>query len=294
MNQQLSSPNNKVDLKQKTLNLINQINLSKTGKWLKTDRGILVGSIGAALILTGLSELTQIQIQSQSQKKFAVQTILALNADATAGTTITPELLKKTEVLVRSSSSNMTTPDLYEKVIGKKLSADLKSGDPLLLSVVEGVTTNPLTSRIPEGKRLFSLQLDDKVLSQGWIKPNDHIDILVTMDLPSRGSTTFVLLQNITLVTVGKATVWNGQAAASGTDISFFVTLSEMELLRFAQQKAVFSLALRNPNDLSKRDMKPEEVGHEGVDLEKFLNNKTILKASGGSDVPVTIGGKKS
>ena len=61
----------------------------------------------------------------------------------------------------------------------------------------------------------------------------------------------------------------------------------EFEVLSYAQAKGRFSLSLRNPNDTSRR--RPTK----GVDLNAFLDNRSIASASGGGELEVIEGGKK-
>ena len=120
------------------------------------------------------------------------------------------------------------------------------------------------------------------------MRPNDHVDIISSMSLSARGETTFTLLQNVTLVTVGKSTSWSNAKGPTGSEIGFFVTPDEFELLSFAQKKGSFSVSLRNPEDIS-ISVDKEKLGSDGVDLGKFLDSKIIRSASGGGIFKVTI-----
>jgi Flp pilus assembly protein CpaB len=124
-------------------------------------------------------------------------------------------------------------------------------------------------------------------LAYGWVKPNDHVDILAHLELPGRGSTTLTVLQDVTLVSVGSATILSETGKISGGDISFFVDPEEYELLSFAEQKARFSVSLRNPKDLKVRD------SSQGIDMNAFLDSRRIKKASGGGALDVIEEGQK-
>src|SRR5690606_33749724 len=171
------------------------------------------------------------------------------------------------KVLAVSVTPNTVAPSDVENIIGRRLGIELKKGDAILLTAVEGAGMgDTVASRIPPGKRLVTLQIKDRVASNGWIKPNDHVDIIAHMDLPGRGATTVTLLEDITLVSVGKATVWEDGKSSAGAEIGFFVTPKEVEFISFAQQQGRFSLALRNPKDIHRRETPLQQLGEAGVD----------------------------
>src|SRR5206468_3381416 len=123
-----------------------------------------------------------------------------------------------------------------------------------------------LSDKVPPGKRLFSLRIDAKGAGYGWIKPNDHVDVIAHMTLPSRGVTTFTILQDVTLVSVGAATIIESGRQQGGSDVSFFVTPEEFELLSYAEKIGSFSLALRNAKDVTVKDRS------RGIDISKFMD----------------------
>jgi len=168
---------------------------------------------------------------------------------------------------------------------------EIQAGDPILLTYLQGNDKNSLAYKIPVGKRFFTLNIKDKMISNGWISPNDHIDILATINLPDRGETTFTILQDITLVTVGKNSSWQKQKANGGSEIGFFVTPKQFEVLSFAGRKGTFSVSLRNPEDTNLAQSKVG-FGDQGVDMGNFLDSQIIRKASGGGNLKVTIGKK--
>ncbi len=172
-------------------------------------------------------------------------------------------------------------------ILGKRILVDLKAGDPILLSAVQGSSADSrMSEKIPPGKRLFTLTVSDLAASKGFIKPNDKVDILAHMNVEGRGTTTFTILQDINLVSVGDSTVLDSNGKSSGSEISFFVDATRMEMLSFAQKQGQFSLALRNPQDIGMR----EQV--RGVDKKDFLDSDEAHKVTGGAELIITEKGK--
>ncbi len=187
-----------------------------------------------------------------------------------------------------SITNNFVNSDSISLVIGKPTQIILKKGDPLFLSAIQGgFQDQKISEKIPLGKRLFTLNIKERGLSYGWLKPNDHVDIIAHMNLPGRGDTTFTLLEDITLVSIGANTLLNSKKTYSGGDISFFVDPEQYEVLAFAENKGSFSLALRNPKDVEKKS------DGKGVDMNQFLDNKIVHSASGGGNLKIIEEGKR-
>ena len=77
-------------------------------------------------------------------------------------------------------------------------------------------------------------------------------------------------------------------AVASGMDEKL-----KVEFINFAQEKGVFSLALRNPRDIAIKETENIDPGRSGVSMNEFLDHQNVLGASGGGDLPVYVEGRK-
>lgn len=259
----------------------------KERSWWRTETFLIAGAVIAGLFSAALSHASRNAYQEHLEKKFQTQQVVVAARELPAGTLLTKSILAPAPYLKGNVTSNFVTIDNLSTIIGRSISTDLKPGDPILLTAVSGAdVANRMAEKVPAGKRLFNLSITDRSAGLGFVRPNDHVDIVTHMDLPGRGPVTFTVLQDVTLVSVGASSVINGQGLG-GTDVSFFVDPDEFEVLSYAQSKGQFSLSLRNPNDASKRN------AGRGVDLNAFLDNRRISSASGGGDLEVIEGGKK-
>lgn len=252
---------------------------------------------GAILLGLGSAALSEANREAANQalvERFAVSTIIVAAKDLPAGAKIEPDSVKYAEALKSQVTANTVDPETLRNILGRTLQVELKEGDTVLLTAVEGAGSgNAVAGKIPPGKRLVTLQVKDKAAQKGWIKPNDRVDVIATMELPGRGQTAFTLLEDVTLVSVGKASVWDGGQATEGTEIGFYSAPRDVEFISFAERHGEFSLSLRNPQDVAKQDGSKQNLGAEGVDMNKFLDHSTISKASGGGELPVYVKGKK-
>jgi pilus assembly protein CpaB len=240
----------------------------------------VVGVFGAVL-----QHANQAAFEKRLQEEYNVTSVIVASVRIPAGTILRREHLTSGNMLSGSRTPNMLSPREYEKLVGKPIQVALAQRDPVLLTQVAlDLTDGSVASKIPEGKRLFSLVIEDAVAQNGFVRPGDFVDIVTTMDLPGRGSTTFTMLSRVQLTAVGRSLDSTNQT--EGTQVSFFVTPKELELLRHAQAHGQFSLALRNPND------KDTSQASKGVNLKDvFLSDSVYEKA----DVPVEINiGKKN
>jgi pilus assembly protein CpaB len=133
-------------------------------------------------------------------------------------------------------------------------------GRVLLTKVVknEAVLTTKLASRaagsglaslLPENMRALAVRVDDVVGVAGFIHPDDHVDVIVTMH-PERGGETIsrVILQNVRVLAVGQQLGVDEQKrnqAIPVTVATLLVSTEESEMLALASAQGRLLLTLR-------------------------------------------------
>ncbi len=263
------------------------ISKAKQSRYWNTQTFLILGALTFGLLSAFLAELNRRSREGELKNYFATNTVLTLVNDLAEGEIIERSNIAMRDVLVRSSSRNYADEGSLDLVVGKAAKIDLVAGDPILLSALEGaVSDERMAERIPPGKRLFTLVTKDLSASKGVIRPNDHVDILAHMDLPGRGPTTFTLLQDVTLVSVGRSSVLNSEKAG-GMEVSFFIDSLQTEMMAFAQARGEFSLSLRHESDIAVRDQV------KGMDLRDFLDDEKLAPITGGSELEVIENGKE-
>jgi len=261
---------------------------AKRHPWWRLESALIGGAVVCALMSGVLAHSNSNAAKRELSSLFSTRETLVAARDIKYGEKLDQSMLRVSETLERNASTNLIIPKDAAMIIGKRISVELRKGDPILLSAVQGATeASRMAETIPPGKRLFTLQISDAAASHGFIKPNDRVDIMAHVTLPDRGLTTFTVLQDITLVSVGPSTVLNDSGKATGSDVSFFVEAKDIEMLAFAQKRGQFSLSLRNPADVGVR------TTGKGIDINGFLDYEGIHSVSGGGKLDITEQGRK-
>jgi len=90
----------------------------------------------------------------------------------------------------------------------------------------------------------------------GWVRPNDHVDVLGTFKDPDSGEPVSVtLLQNVIVLATGKITGTTNVNLISETDreykdVSLLVIPEEAEILVLASELGELTMVLRNEDDV--------------------------------------------
>lgn len=268
------------------------LNAMKQKPWWRLETALMAGAVAAAMISGFMSHQNSLALETSMARRYKTESVIVAGGELKAGTTLDESNIKRSIALKNGLSRNVIMGDQLDLVLGHRIAVDLLPGDPILLSMVQGARdAKGIAEKIPPGKRLFTLTIDSKAAGYGFVNPNDHVDILAQIDLPDRGTTSFTLLEDVTLVSVGARSVLQNGARVSGSDVSFFVTPREFEVLTFAQKRGTFSLSLRNPRDIGKM---PQQSGKAGVDIDSFLDHNMVSDASGGGALEVEIEGNLS
>jgi pilus assembly protein CpaB len=264
----------------------------KQKPWWRLETALMGGAVAAAVVSGFMSHQNSLALEDSMSRRYKTEAVIVASGELKAGTTLDESNVKRSVALKNSLSRNVIMGDQLDLVLGHRIAVDLLPGDPILLSMVQGARdAKGIAEKIPPGKRLFTLTIDSKAAGYGFVNPNDHVDILAQIDLPDRGTTSFTLLEDVTLVSVGARSVLQNGARVSGSDVSFFVTPREFEVLSFAQKRGTFSLSLRNPRDIGKMQ---QQSGKAGVDIDSFLDHNMVSEASGGGALEVEIDGSLS
>jgi len=90
----------------------------------------------------------------------------------------------------------------------------------------------------------------------GWIRPNDHVDILGAFRDPTVGEQVAVtLMQNVVVLATGKITGTTNinllpESQREYANLTFLLLPEEAEILSLASDMGALTLTLRNPEDI--------------------------------------------
>jgi len=142
-------------------------------------------------------------------------------------------------------------PDAENRV----LLVPMNSNEPVLLSKLSSQTaTEGVSSTIDPGFRAVSVPINDASGVAGLVQPNARVDVLFTRPGSMAEATTSIILQNVKVLSTGRA-IPTGQAVDARTPRSPVVTLlltpNDAQKLELAKNQGKLSLSLRNPLDQS-------------------------------------------
>jgi pilus assembly protein CpaB len=136
------------------------------------------------------------------------------------------------------------------ELVGRVLLSKLVKNEAVLSSkLLSRDSGSGLAALLPENTRAVAVRVDDVVGVAGFIHPDDHVDVIVTMR-PERGGETIsrVFLQNLRVLAVGQDLQLDDQKrnrAVPVTVATLQVTTEESEMLALATAQGRLLLSLR-------------------------------------------------
>jgi pilus assembly protein CpaB len=146
-------------------------------------------------------------------------------------------------------------PSTYEAIKDRVVIVPVSKGEPILMTKLapEG-TLAGLGGLLSDGDRAISVRVDDVSGNAGFIKPGDHVDVLMSMPVPKSSEEHYskTILQNIVVLSTGQ--IWEQQQQDQKPVIVKTVTLevkpTDAETLDLASNQGKIRLALRGRNSL--------------------------------------------
>lgn len=175
------------------------------------------------------------------------------------------------------------------KALSGRIVADkLSVGEPITGArlVEDGAVYGGVSTMVAPGKRAIAVK-GNKVLGlSGYIRPGNHVDVLVTLDDERRSkdkAVTKLVLENIRILATGTELEQDGKdGSTSSVDVyTLEMTPDESERLALADTRGTLHFALRNPADA-------EQVLTRGASVPDVLGQLLAggtTKAKGGARV---------
>ncbi len=183
--------------------------------------------------------------------------VVVAAVDVSEGTVVTIDMISQRSIPEQFITSSVIKPDSASYVVGQKVMVSLQAGDPLLWSQFETTrATERLTGKVLKRMRAITIEARATNAVGGWVRPNDHIDVIGTFKDPdSNQQVALTLLQNVVVLATGKLTGNTNlnlipEAERSYGNVTLMVVPEEGEILTLAQEMGNLTLALRNDDDL--------------------------------------------
>lgn len=180
------------------------------------------------------------------------------------GAAVTAEMISARPVPEQFVTPSVVKPESASYVLDQRVLVPLHAGDMLLWTQFETLKPERLAARIQSGSRAITIDVSKKTSVGGWIRPNDHVDIIGTFrDPASSDNSAVTLLQNVVVLATGKLTGTTNfnlvpESQRDYSNVTLLVLPEEAQLLTLASELGPLTLALRNEEDLETL----EERGH--------------------------------
>ncbi len=231
--------------------------------------------------------------------------VIVASTDIPEGTVVTYEMINQRPVPEQFVTSSVVKPDSASYVVGQKVLVPLQSGDPLLWSQFEtSKAAEKLSTIIQKKGRAFTLEANGaRMTVGGWIRPNDHIDIIGSFRDPNSNEQVAVtLMQNVVVLATGKITGTTNINLLPESDrhydtISLLVLPEEAEILSLAAELGTLTFVLRNPEDIDVQEERGRATiqtlltGERLKTLERVRSQSLVIIRGSAVDKAGSIGG---
>jgi len=222
-------------------------------------KGRLPLVIAAVLaILAGTFAWLSVQKEKASVRRgWVLKPVVVASRNIPEGTTLDLDMIEQKMIPEQFVTGSVVKPDSTNYVVGQKVIVQLQKNDPLLWSNFESTKGfEKLSTVVLRRFRAINIPVTENQSVGGWVRPNDHVDVLGTFRNPdTRELETITLMQNILVLATGKITgstninlVPENQRKYS--TVSILVLPEEAEIVALAGEMGKLSMSLRNPEDI--------------------------------------------
>ena len=208
-------------------------------------------------LLAGLVAFVSLQARDREIRSgWELVPVLVAATDVEEGAVLSFEMVATSRIPEQFATSSVVKPDYAESVVGQRVLVPLRAGDPILWSHFETARgLDKLSNGIMRKGRAITVSVTERTSVGGWIRPNDHVDVIGTFrDPASQEMVTVTLLQNVLVLATGRSSGTAGALPSEGgrgyADISLLVLPEEAEILVLAQELGSITFVLRNPEEI--------------------------------------------
>ena len=192
-----------------------------------------------------------------ARKGWNLVPVVVAATDIAEGSTVTFDMVSQRSVPEQFVTSSVVKPDSASYVVNQKVLVAVQAGDPLLWSQFETTkAAERLSTKIQKKARALTIEANKTTAVGGWVRPNDHVDVLGTFKDPQTNESVAVtLLQNVIVLATGKITGTTNvnlipENQREYNNVSLLVIPEEAEILVLAQELGALTMSLRNEDDV--------------------------------------------
>jgi pilus assembly protein CpaB len=264
------------------LNAIKSVKLSKT--WVVLIVAVVIGGLAAFAASSFLSgRLADIEARSQGK----TVNIVVAKRDLVRGDSLTSDSVAVRAIPAEFAQSGAVLPEQFGSIEGGAIGFNLKAGEMLMWSQMEGKKVPTFSARIESGRRAITVAVDEINSISGLLEPGDLIDLLVTVDQQGQ-KITVPLMQGVRVMATGQRSMddpKSGERRLYST-VTLNTDPRQAQNVVVAREAGRLTALLRNPQDTT-----PIQ-GMQG-DLNSLLGQRAQPAAQNRNlpEVPVLFGG---
>lgn len=249
------------------------------------------------------------QAESRLQASYTPRKVIVAAAAIPAGSVLTSDNLATRSIPERYLASTVLGPSDVDLVVGQKVMANLKPGDPIDRGALERTDRAALSTVVSVGERAITFPVDEVSSISGMLVPGDQIDLLYTgpgttansynqpgadpAGGPKELTLVRAIMQGVTVIATGKTTqkrvVKNPggseeEVAMDFTTVTLKVTPQQAHQILIAQKLGQLTAVLRNPDDKT-------NLARMVLDETAFRKVDPAPRAGRGSYVEMIVGG---
>lgn len=195
--------------------------------------------------------------ESDVRRGWNLVPVVVAAQDIPEGTIVTFDMISQRSVPEQFVTSSVVKPDSATYVVNQKVLVPLQAGDPLLWSQFETTkAAERLSTKVQKKGRAITIEAKQVTAVGGWVRPNDHVDLIGTFRDPQTDENVAVtLLQNVIVLATGKITGTTNvnlipESQREYNNVSLLVIPEEAEILVLASELGNLTLSLRNEDDV--------------------------------------------
>ena len=219
----------------------------------------VIGLVGSAIGYSAIAKA-----RNDARKGWNLVPVVVAAVDISENTLVTMDMISQRSIPEQFVTSSVIKPDSASYIINQKIMVATQAGDPLLWSQFETTRgVERLSDKLEAQARIFSIKTDGPSGASGWIRPDDHVDVIAVFTAPdTKELTSMTLLENVLVVATGRLTRTTNinlipETERRYSEVSVSVTPEDAERLALMAGLGTLTLTLRNPLSPSTRPKSP-------------------------------------
>jgi pilus assembly protein CpaB len=207
--------------------------------------------------------------EADVRKGWNLVPVVVAAVDLSEGSVVTMEMVSQRSIPEQFITSSVVKPDSASYIVNQKVLVPVQAGDPLLWSQFETTrAAERLSTKVMKKARALTVDVKGSNAVGGWIRPNDHVDLIGTFKDPTLGDQVAItLMQNVIVLATGKITGTTNvnllpENQREYSTVTLLVIPEEAEVLALAQELGTLTLSLRNEEDI---EMGVERTSHTSI-----------------------------